>query len=96
LYTAVFLDGIEADFRAVIQRKLSELAHKLSITKMQFSLEPCDWVSLTKIMLTCVVMLFQAKLGSSELPKFVQVLRANIGELNEDEQISKSIMLSFS
>jgi hypothetical protein len=64
LSPVAFFEGIEADYRAAIQRKLNELVHKLAINKMQFALEPLDWVSLTKIMLTCVVMVYRVRMGN--------------------------------
>ena len=71
LNPTIFLEGIDADYRVVIMRKLNELAHKLAISKMEFALEPSDWRSITKIMLTCVVSLYKAKVGDGNLPEFI-------------------------
>lgn len=95
LEPTAFFGGIDANHRTAIVRKLNELAHLLAVTKMQFALEASDWRSLTRIMLTCVVSVYKAKVGKQELPKFVQVLSANLGSLTEDEQLSMSILLSF-
>lgn len=65
-----FFDGIDNDYRVVIQRELSILAHKLLINKVQFSLEASDWLSVTKIMLSFVVRSLEAK-AKGNLPPFV-------------------------
>lgn len=67
-----FTDNIDIDYKALINRELNGLAHKLRIVKIEFALEPNDWLSVTKLMLTFVAMSLEAKLSKqSEIPKFI-------------------------
>jgi len=91
-----YLDKIDSDYRTVIIRELNHLAHKLRIVKIEFALEPADWLSLTRLMLTFVVMSLELKVAkSSDFAKFLSQLRANIPPLTEEEMLSKNILLSF-
>lgn len=70
------------------------LAHRLLITKVQFSLEASDWLSVTKIMLSFVARSLEAKTKQDQ-PAYLAQLRANIGELTDDEQLSQRILVQF-
>jgi hypothetical protein len=50
-----FFVGIESDVRALFTRELSTVVHRMNINRVQFSLEPQDWHSMTKLMLSFVV-----------------------------------------
>lgn len=87
-----FCEGIDSSFKAVVERELSKLCHRLDVRRVEFALEPEDWLSMTKIIMACLIKFYRSK---GELPKFIRQIESNLGTLSEQEELSLSFLISL-
>lgn len=91
-----FLEGVTTSDKAVMIRELHQMVYLLNIRTLSMKLDQSDWKIVSKVMLSLVIDSMENKLvnhGGAAHQSFTSTVKANVGELNEQEQLLQRLIL---
>lgn len=86
-----WFEGVEVAAQAALIRELNQMVYLLDIRSLQMKLDKHDWVVISRVMLSLLIMSLKAK---CQLASIVEKVEQSLGKLNEEEQTFQHFLFS--